>query len=141
MLRMCEVSLVFWPYLTKLFLWEYLIRRKIQHHVGLQQKYAVELREHLTKLGPCFIKFGQALSIRPDILPTSFLVELQKLCDDVPSFPTEMAIAVIEEELGEGSAQKVFCDLNDNVKPIAAASLGQVYKLKLKHINMHQYTS
>ena len=43
-------------------------------------------------LGPCFIKFGQAMSIRPDLLPAAFLVELQKLCDSVPSFPTQEAI-------------------------------------------------
>ncbi len=70
------------------------------NHEGLQRKYAIELREALTKLGPSFVKFGQALSIRPDVLPSVFLVELQKLCDSVPSFPTCEAIRVIEQELG-----------------------------------------
>ena len=60
----------------------------------MQRKYAVELRELLTRLGPSFIKFGQAVSIRPDLLPSSFLFELQKLCDAVPSYPTKDAIEV-----------------------------------------------
>ena len=63
-------------------------------------RYAVKLREVLTELGPCFVKLGQALSIRPDVLPSTFLDELQKLCDSMPSFPTPDAIAVIEKELG-----------------------------------------
>ena len=60
----------------------------------------MKLREVLTELGPCFVKLGQALSIRPDVLPSTFLDELQKLCDSMPSFPTPDAIAVIEKELG-----------------------------------------
>ena len=118
------------PYLSRLFLWEYLIRRKIRDHEGLQKKYAVELREILTRLGPCFIKLGQAVSIRPDLLPSSFLFELQKLCDAVPSFPTKDAIEVIESELG-CEVGEVFLGLEQDTSPIAAASLGQVYKVKL----------
>lgn len=118
------------PYLSRLFLWEYLIRRKIRDHEGLQKKYAVELREILTRLGPCFIKLGQAVSIRPDLLPSSFLFELQKLCDAVPSFPTKEAIEVIESELG-CDVGEVFLGLEQDTSPIAAASLGQVYKVKL----------
>ena len=72
------------PYLTRLLLWEHLVRGKIKQHEGLQAKYAKELRILLTELGPCFIKLGQALSIRPDVLPSPFLFELQKLCDAVP---------------------------------------------------------
>ena len=100
--------------------------------LGLQKKYAVELREMLTKLGPSFIKFGQAMSIRPDLLPSSFLFELQKLCDAVPSFPTHDAIGVIESELGVG-VHEVFEGIQHSTLPIAAASLGQVYKVKLKN--------
>ena len=72
------------------------------------------------------------MSIRPDLLPSSFLFELQKLCDSVPSFPTQEAIEVIEAELGSGASQILFEDFNSATAPIAAASLGQVYKLKLK---------
>merc|ERR1712088_1044598 len=118
------------PYLARFLVWEHLIRRKIRDHEGLQQRYAVELRELLTSLGPCFIKLGQAVSIRPDLLPSSFLFELQKLCDAVPSFPTRDAVAVIEAELGRPVAE-VFEGL-DGSEPIAAASLGQVYKVRLE---------
>merc|ERR1712241_735624 len=118
------------PYFSRLFIWEHLIRRKIRDHEGLQKKYAVELREILTKLGPCFIKLGQAVSIRPDILPSSFLFELQKLCDAVPSFPTKGAIEVIGSELG-CDVGDLFVGLEQEMTPIAAASLGQVYKVKL----------
>merc|ERR1719340_334179 len=109
------------PYFSRLLIWEHLIRRKIKTHEGLQKKYAVELREMLTRLGPCFIKLGQAVSIRPDLLPSSFLFELQKLCDAVPSFPTKDAVAVIEAELGT-RVSSVFRDLEADTLPIAAAS-------------------
>ena len=118
------------PYLARLVIWEHFIRRKIRDHEGLQRKYAVELREMLTSLGPCFIKLGQAISIRPDLLPSTFLFELQKLCDAVPSFPTKEALAVIESELG-CKASDVFLGLEEAVEPIAAASLGQVYRVRL----------
>merc|ERR1719239_71508 len=81
--RTWEILAAVVPYLARFLVWEHLIRRKIKHHEGLQKKYAVELREVLTSLGPCFIKLGQAVSIRPDLLPSSFLFELQKLCDAV----------------------------------------------------------
>jgi len=122
------------PYATRLFVWEYLIRRKIRDHEGLQTKYAIELREMLTELGPCFIKLGQAVSIRPDILPSSFLFQLQKLCDAVPSFPTSDALAVIESELGV-QVDSHFKDLDHDTSPIAAASLGQVYRVRLNDGN------
>jgi len=118
------------PYFSRLLIWEHLIRRKIKNHEGLQKKYAVELREMLTRLGPCFIKLGQAVSIRPDILPSSFLFELQKLCDAVPSFPTKDALEVIESELG-AKVSDIFEGFNAEEGPIASASLGQVYKVKL----------
>jgi len=127
--RTWEILAAVVPYLARFLVWEHLIRRKIKHHEGLQKKYAVELRELLTTLGPCFIKLGQAVSIRPDLLPAAFLFELQKLCDAVPSFPTSDAVAVIEEELGRPVAE-VFEGLEGS-EPIAAASLGQVYKVRL----------
>ena len=54
----------------------------------------------MTSLGPAYIKLGQALSIRPDILSPAAMVELQKLCDKVPSFDNVIAMKVIEDELG-----------------------------------------
>ncbi|CAK7336236.1 unnamed protein product [Dovyalis caffra] len=90
---------------------------------------AIELREIVTSLGPAYIKLGQALSIRPDILSPVAMVELQKLCDKVPSFPDDVAMALLEEELGQ-PWQDIYSELSPS--PIAAASLGQVYKGRLK---------
>ena len=55
---------------------------------------AIDLREIVTSLGPAYIKLGQALSIRPDILSPAAMNELQKLCDKVPSFDTKVAMKV-----------------------------------------------
>ncbi|KAH9650083.1 protein kinase domain-containing protein [Citrus sinensis] len=90
---------------------------------------AIELRDIVTSLGPAYIKLGQALSIRPDILSPVAMVELQKLCDKVPSFPDDVAMALIKEELGQ-PWQEIYSELSSS--PIAAASLGQVYKGRLK---------
>ncbi|KAE8772418.1 hypothetical protein D1007_55630 [Hordeum vulgare] len=90
---------------------------------------AIELREIVTSLGPAYIKLGQALSIRPDILSPAAMTELQKLCDKVPSFPDDIAMALLEEELGR-PWQDIYSELSPS--PIAAASLGQVYKGRLK---------
>ncbi|MCO5601667.1 hypothetical protein L7F22_055790 [Adiantum nelumboides] len=90
---------------------------------------AVELVGLIAKLGPTAIKIGQALSIRPDILPVSYLEELQKLQDRVPPFPNEEAEKLISDGLGR-SVEDVFSEVSP--EPIAAASLGQVYKAKLK---------
>eukprot|EP00854_Cymbomonas_tetramitiformis_P003683 gene3683-4618_t len=92
---------------------------------------AVEFRELLTRLGPTFIKFGQMLSIRPDVLPSTLLYELQKLCDAVPSFPTSIALATIRSEL-QAEAADLFDNLGPDTAPIAAASLGQVYRCRLR---------
>ncbi|KAF5199464.1 Activity of bc1 complex kinase 3 protein [Thalictrum thalictroides] len=90
---------------------------------------AIELRDIVTSLGPAYIKLGQALSIRPDILSPAAMNELQKLCDKVPSFPDDVAMSLIEEELGQ-PWQNIYSELTSS--PIAAASLGQVYKGRLK---------
>jgi predicted unusual protein kinase regulating ubiquinone biosynthesis (AarF/ABC1/UbiB family) len=93
------------------------------------RRRAVQLRELLTRLGPAYIKIGQALSTRPDLVPPVYLEELTKLQDQLPPFPNEIAYQFIEEELG-ASAEEVYAELSP--QPIAAASLGQVYKGKLK---------
>jgi predicted unusual protein kinase regulating ubiquinone biosynthesis (AarF/ABC1/UbiB family) len=90
---------------------------------------AIQLRELLTRLGPAYIKIGQALSTRPDLLPSVFVEELTKLQDKLPAFPNEIAYQFIQEELG-GSPDQIYAELS--AEPIAAASLGQVYKGKLK---------
>ncbi|MDJ1179436.1 AarF/ABC1/UbiB kinase family protein [Roseofilum sp. BLCC_M91] len=94
-----------------------------------QRRRAVHLREILTRLGPAYIKVGQALSTRPDLLPPLFLEELTRLQDQLPPFPNEVAYQFIEEELGD-RPEFVYAEISS--KPVAAASLGQVYKGKLK---------
>ncbi|MEH2075127.1 MAG: AarF/ABC1/UbiB kinase family protein [Nostoc sp.] len=93
------------------------------------RRRATQLRELLTKLGPAYIKIGQALSTRPDLVPTVYLEELTKLQDQLPPFPNELAYQFIQEELG-APPEEVYAELS--AQPIAAASLGQVYKGKLK---------
>jgi len=82
------------------------------------------------QLGPTFIKLGQALSIRTDILPASYALELRQLQDSVPPFDSEEARAVIRKELGVRDLSQLFDSLSD--KPVASASIGQVYRGKLK---------
>ena len=105
------------------------ISGKLKSDPDLEMKRAGELRDTITSLGPFFIKLGQALSIRPDILSPRSMVELQKLCDKVPSFPSEIAFATIESELGK-SVNELFSEITP--EPVAAASLGQVYKATLR---------
>jgi len=66
---------------------------------------AERLCQALVELGPTFIKLGQLLSTRPDMLPHDLVVELNKLQDTVPPFPAEVAIAIIEAELGKPLAR------------------------------------
>ncbi|MEO1067841.1 MAG: AarF/ABC1/UbiB kinase family protein, partial [Cyanobacteria bacterium J06638_6] len=93
-----------------------------------EAKRAVQLRNMLTKLGPAYIKIGQALSTRPDLVPPIFLEELTTLQDQIPPFPNAIAYRFIEEELGAPPNQ-IYAELSTD--PIAAASLGQVYRGKL----------
>ncbi|MCC5659937.1 AarF/ABC1/UbiB kinase family protein [Nostoc sp. XA010] len=93
------------------------------------RRRATQLRVLLTKLGPAYIKIGQALSTRPDLVPPAYLEELTKLQDQLPPFPNEIAYQFIKEELG-APPEEVYAELSAH--PIAAASLGQVYKGKLK---------
>ncbi len=91
-------------------------------------KRADQLRRILTHLGPSYIKVGQALSTRPDLVRKDFLEELTKLQDQLPPFSTPHAFSIIEKEL-ERSIDEVFSEISPI--PVAAASLGQVYKARL----------
>src|SRR5215469_11357324 len=86
------------------------------------------LREVLDELGPTFVKFGQLLSTRPDVVPPDIVVELRGLQDDVRPFPFEQAERVIEEELGN-TLERLFLDFEPS--PVAAASIGQVHRATL----------
>jgi len=94
----------------------------------VQQRLAERILRTLTNLGPCFIKVGQALSTRPDLVRRDWLDQLTRLQDDLPSFDHAIALATIEAELG-GPAHELFAEFPDY--PVAAASLGQVYKARL----------
>lgn len=89
---------------------------------------ARDARERMEKLGATYIKLGQMMSVRPDVLPDSALEELRILQDSVQPFDTPTAIKQIESELG-GPLDQFFSEISE--EPVAAASLAQVYKAKL----------
>ncbi|HET6945009.1 MAG TPA: AarF/ABC1/UbiB kinase family protein [Gaiellaceae bacterium] len=91
------------------------------------------LRELLDELGPTFVKFGQLLSTRPDIVPPDIIIELRALQDDVRPFPFEQAERVIEEDLGN-SLERLFIEFEPT--PVAAASIGQVHRATLPNGNL-----
>jgi predicted unusual protein kinase regulating ubiquinone biosynthesis (AarF/ABC1/UbiB family) len=99
-------------------------------HQAEHNKYkrATQLRQTLTRLGPTFIKVGQALSTRPDLIRKDFLDELVKLQDQLPPFPNDLAFGIIEREL-DRSVDEVYKQISPH--PVAAASLGQVYRARL----------
>jgi len=86
------------------------------------------LREMLDELGPTFVKFGQLLSTRPDLVPPDIVFELKALQDDVHPFPFELAREVIESEL-DLRLEQLFLDFEES--PLAAASIGQVHRATL----------
>ncbi|CAM6086368.1 unnamed protein product [Calypogeia fissa] len=90
---------------------------------------AEQLRNLLVSLGPSFVKAGQVLANRPDIVREDYMNELCTLQDDVPAFPSEEAFRMMEEELGS-PLEQVFSKIT--ATPVAAASLGQVYRATLR---------
>jgi ubiquinone biosynthesis protein len=86
------------------------------------------VRAMLDELGPTFVKFGQLLSTRPDIVPPDIVFELRGLQDQVTTFPYEDVQRVIEEELGL-TVERLFLDFD--AEPLAAASIGQVHRATL----------
>ena len=89
---------------------------------------AKRLRATLEGLGPAFVKFGQLLSLRRDMLPEVYIEELQRLQDDVAVFPGEQAREIVERELGK-SVHALFTSFDET--PLAAASIGQVHTAQL----------
>ncbi|MEG3940985.1 MULTISPECIES: ABC1 kinase family protein [unclassified Microcoleus] len=100
-----------------------------QHEAAAHQpERATHLRQILTRLGPTFIKVGQALSTRPDLIRKDFLEELIKLQDQLPPFDSVRAFEIIEAEL-DRPISETYSEISP--EPVAAASLGQVYKARL----------
>jgi ubiquinone biosynthesis protein len=95
---------------------------------GQPSQRGQHLREMLDELGPTFVKFGQLLSMRPDVLPPDIISELRGLQDDVRPFPFTDVQKVIEEDLGL-TLERLFQDFQE--QPVAAASIGQVHRATL----------
>src|SRR2546421_11440490 len=95
---------------------------------GQPSQRGQHLREMLDELGPTFVKFGQLLSMRPDVLPPDIITELRGLQDDVRPFPFAQVEQVVEEDLGL-TLDKLFTEFEE--KPVAAASIGQVHRARL----------
>ena len=95
------------------------------HKEANQEKQAVWLKDKLIELGPTFIKMGQSMGTRPDLLPLPFVKALGELQDSVPPFPNEIAFARIEKDLGR-KINEAYAEFE--LEPVAAASLGQVYR-------------
>ena len=86
------------------------------------------LREMLDELGPTFVKFGQLLSTRPDVVPPDIIAELRGLQDDVRPFPYADVERTVAEDLGQ-PIERLFTEFDR--EPLAAASIGQVHRATL----------
>lgn len=132
-------------------------QREAEHQVRLQH-LAIGLREAVTNLGPAFVKAGQQLATRPDLIPAVVLKELQTLCDAVRPIPDDIALAMIRTELNNAQRWQAHAqqsqqqqqknnttkpdidsdsdididDIFEDIHLVASASIGQVYKAKLK---------
>ncbi len=112
--------------LTSLVTWPARLRR--HEPPPPPQTLAQRVRAAIEELGPTFIKLGQVLSTRPDLVPPEFLRELNRLQDEVPPLPWERIRPVLEEEYG-GPLERVFASFDP--VPLGSASLAQVYAATL----------
>lgn len=95
------------------------------HEPARHVKMVERIRVALESLGPTYIKFGQVMSTRPDLVPQEMLKELKKLQERVPPFPSKEAVALLEAELGQ-PVSALFVSFDET--PLAAGSLGQVHR-------------
>ena len=91
---------------------------------------AIAFRQRLVELGPAYIKLGQVLSTRPDLLPDIYVHELEKLQDDVDPLAYDTVVETVESELG-GRLSKLFASFDE--QPLGTASLGQVHAAELRN--------
>src|ERR1035441_7771023 len=131
--RYKDIAMLFWKYgtsdLAKEFANETEGDEKTQWAAKPGQPAPEELAEDLEKMGPTFIKFGQLLSSRPDLLPEPYLKALARLQDKIKPFPYEQVEEIISSELGV-RISKAFSHFDE--KHLAAASLGQVHRATMR---------
>ncbi|MFH0867986.1 MAG: AarF/ABC1/UbiB kinase family protein [Candidatus Woesearchaeota archaeon] len=108
------------------------LTKRLKARIENKKTFSIEKRLRLTleRLGPTFIKFGQVLSVRPDLIPKSYIKELEKLQDHVPEFSYTIVRQQIKKELGK-DIEEIFSSFEK--KPIASASISQVHKAVLKN--------
>jgi hypothetical protein len=116
-------------WLTSSFNFNLLLDWQFKNLKKNEQDRAREATHLLSNLGPTFVKLGQALSIRTDIIPETYALELRKLQDSVPPFDNEHAKSIICKELKIKNFSEKFRSFSE--RPVASASIGQVYKAVL----------